>query len=702
MAESYVTLGEAAELEGAPYQTMARRIQRKREDFITKTVKSETGGRDVVLVAVSSLSKQARNAWREREKLKSLTEGIPEAEGTKEAEAPWYVNTDVDWYIENYKERYYEGVELGNVVRRFLQYDEGDRTQYAEDFAREYLGKGARTLYRYTKAYLEASAWADRLRKEDGAGYEFFKVLCLCRKPKETGTFPSFTPEVKQCIKNIWFNKEFAANLGTKEMLYSRLQAVARLNGWEKIPSYQSVTRYISHLMEDEGMRNAWFLASKGEREYRNKVMVKGSRDTKGLKVMQIVMGDEHTFDCWVSYTQPNGRVTAVRPKLVAWIDMRSRAILGDVMCKDGNSDILKHSLLKLIYHDAGSVPGYIYIDNGKDYTSEPMTGYNRKNRRKLKQEDRMSKYFDDTARGFYKSIGIIDDHEALPYQPWSKGEIERFFGNVCSSFTKWFSSYTGTLTGSSTDAKVEKDIQKMLKAGELLDMDEFYGKWSEWLHGVYMKKEHRGLKQAGEEWKTPEKVFENAERYFKAPPPKSFATVLMMKSTNAYVYNTGISRFGYQYRSDELCTYIGRNVNIKYDPGDMATIYVFDENNRKLCEAYAQELLQITDTVSEKTLEHIKMQKRQESRDRKRLEEANIPFEQLNEQYVGFSSVTGGIDLMVSGKKQKPAKVVSLPEDRTYRQGFRGSPPEEDSTESRYMERKGEDALKKLRAIGE
>ncbi len=44
-------------------------------------------------------------------------------------------------------------------------------------------------------------------------------------------------------------------------------------------------------------MRNAWFL-SRGTREYKNKVMVKGSRDTKGLQVMQIVMGDEHTFDC--------------------------------------------------------------------------------------------------------------------------------------------------------------------------------------------------------------------------------------------------------------------------------------------------------------------------------------------------------------------------------------------------------------------
>ena len=99
------------------------------------------------------------------------------------------MNTDVDWYIENYKERYYKAVELGNVVRKFLQYDEGDRTKYAEEFAQKYLGKGQRTLYRYTKAYLEASAWADKLEKEDGAGREFFKVLCLCRKPKEPDAF---------------------------------------------------------------------------------------------------------------------------------------------------------------------------------------------------------------------------------------------------------------------------------------------------------------------------------------------------------------------------------------------------------------------------------------------------------------------------------------------------------------------------------
>ncbi|MCG4843530.1 SH3 domain-containing protein [Blautia faecis] len=258
---------------------------------------------------------------------------------------------DVDWYIENYKERYYKAVELGNVVRKFLQYDEGDRTKYAEEFAQKHLGKGQRTLYRYTKAYLEASAWADKLQKEDGAGYEFLKVLCLCRKPKETGCFPSIKPEVKQVIKNIWFNEDFARNQGTREMLYEKLNAIANINKWEKIPSYQTVTRYISYLMEDEGMKNAYFLASRGTREYKNKVMVKGSRDTKGLQVMQIVMGDEHTFDCWVS---SSGAPAAFSPYLVITtcdvLNIRSGAGTG-------------HSVVGAIREKAGQKKKYTIVE---------------------------------------------------------------------------------------------------------------------------------------------------------------------------------------------------------------------------------------------------------------------------------------------------------------------------------------------------
>ncbi len=254
-------------------------------------------------------------------------------------------------------------------------------------------------------------------------------------------------------------------------------------------------------------------------------------------KVMQVVMGDEHTFDCWVAYTHPNGKVTAIKPHLAAWVDIKSRMIIGDVMCKDANSDILKESLLKMLYHDAGSVPQYIYIDNGKDYTAKSMTGYDRNDRQRLE--------FDDATRGFYKSIGIEDYHRALPYYAWTKGQIERFFGTVCNQFTKWFSSYTGTLTGSRTFAKVEKDIDGMLERGELLTMEEFYEEWTKWLHDVYMVKQSGALKKQGEEYKTPLSCFENAEKYFKAVPPKSYATILMMKSERRFVRNVGVKLEG-------------------------------------------------------------------------------------------------------------------------------------------------------------
>ena len=87
MAE-YVTLIEAAELEDVKYNTMVRRITRNPDKFDTMTEKSENGGKDAVLVAVASLSKKARNAWKERAKLKELSGTIsPEGDAQPEPEA---------------------------------------------------------------------------------------------------------------------------------------------------------------------------------------------------------------------------------------------------------------------------------------------------------------------------------------------------------------------------------------------------------------------------------------------------------------------------------------------------------------------------------------------------------------------------------------------------------------------------------------
>jgi hypothetical protein len=141
--------------------------------------------------------------------------------------------------------------------------------------------------------------------------------------------------------------------------------------------------------------------------------------------------------------------------------------------------------------------------------------------------------------------------------------------------------------------------------------------------------------------------------------------------------------------------------VDIKYDPHDMKTIYVF-QDGKQVCEAYAQELLVFASEngIEQKALkEHLSRQKKQIRQDKKILEDARVPFEELNEQYVGFSETTGGIDLMKGGKRKK-AKIVQLPGDRTFQNGFRPSQQEEPEEENEYINKKAEDALKALRAL--
>ena len=538
MPDVFITLEEAAAFESVSYKTLTQRIYRNPQQYKTKSQAREGGGKDQVLISTSSLSAKARKAWRAAQKV----EGSEVIIDKRAQEAvPWYVTADLNQYTEANKKRFYEAVELAARVQDFIDYDGPDRTGYAERYALG-LGISPQSLYRYMKNVLEANAWALKLEKEDGKSRDYFRALALCRKPKETGTFPSLTDEQKAIIENIWFDKRFAANLGTIEMLYERFELEAERREWEEYPSIKTVARYIKFLMGQRGAESARFLAANGTREWKNKRMMKGKRDATSLQVMEYVVGDEHTFDFWVQWTAPNGKIKAVRPKLVAWLDMRSRAIIGDVACVNANSQTLKESLVKMIYSNPGGVPHILHVDNGKDYTAKAMTGQNRKHRK-----IDLDFAFDSETVGFYQSIGIQEVGRSLPYQPWDK-PIERFFSTVCSKFSKWFESYTGTLTGSKTYAKRQKDIDQMLERGELLTMEEFFEVWTEWKNTKYHTRKHRGLSDAGEKWVTPIEMFENGPRYEKAAPPREYPQI--SAQAGSYTFEEGVELEIYSSKS--------------------------------------------------------------------------------------------------------------------------------------------------------
>lgn len=684
MPDTFIPLEDAAQFEETKYNTLVQRIQRNPQQYKTKTQPRENGGKDAVLVSTASLSPKARRAWRASQKADGRDAIIEQRADS----APWYVGADLNHYIEKHKKAYYEAVELAGRLQELLDYDGPDRTGYTERFALD-LGVSTPTLYRYTQSLLEANAWALKLEREDGQSYDYFRPLSLCRKPKETATFPSLSDEQKAIIENIWFDKHFSQNLGTREMLYEKFQQIAEERGWEDYPSCKTVGRYVSYLMSLRGSESAKYLAANGTREWKNKMMLKAKRTTKPLSVMEYVVGDEHTFDVWVQWTAPNGKVKAVRPKLVAWEDIKSRRIVGDVMCVDANGQTLKVSLVKMIY--TAGVPKYLHVDNGKDYTGKAMTGQDRKDRK-------INFDLDSETIGFYQSIGVEDVSRSLPYQPWDK-DIERFFNTVCEKFSKWFESYTGTLTGSKTYAKRKKDVDGMLERGELLTMDEFFAEWEKW-KAKYEQREHRGLKDAGEDWTTPAEVWENAPRYEKAAPPREYAAMLLMKGDRARVSNQGINKFCTLYADTELAYYVGKTVNVKWDIDDVSKLYVYDLDGHKICEAVSAKVLSFGPHCSQAALEeHIKKQKRQ----LKEVEAVHAAFTMPYEERMGLpSDAIGGLDLTIKGEHE--AKIVALPQDREYRAEVAsgGMKKKRSASGDKFLEDKAGDALARLRAMNE
>ena len=690
MPDVFITLEEAATFEGISYDTMQKRVKRNPKEYKAKMQPNDAGGRDQVMVSIASLSPKARKAHRAAQKVDG---GDVIIEQRAEQATPWYLGVDLNHYIEGHKKAFYEAVDLAARVQDFVDYDGPDRTAYADRFALG-IGVSTPTLYRYVGNVLEANAWALKLEREDGQNREYFRALSLCRKPKETATFPSLTDEQKAVIENVWFDRRFASNLGTIEMLYEKFEELAEKRGWESYPSIKTVARYIKFLMDARGAESARYLAANGTREWKNKKMLKARRDATSLAVMEYVVGDEHTFDFWVQWTAPNGKIKAVRPKLVAWLDMRSRCIVGDVACVDANSQTLKESLVKMIYSEQGGVPRILHVDNGKDYTGKAMTGQSRK-KRKIDFE------FDAETVGFYQSIGIEEVGRSLPYQPWDK-PIERLFSTVCSKFSKWFDSYTGTLTGSKTYAKRNKDVDKMLERGELLTMEEFFEVWTTWKETKYHTREHRGLKDAGEKWTTPGELFAHGERYEKAAPPREYAAMLLMKAATARVYNYGINKFGTVYADTELGNYIGKSVGIKWDIDDVTKLYVFDEEGRKICEAVSPELLAFGPHCSQAALEeHLRNQKRQERDMREILDSMTRPYELRGAEGGRPSEAIGAIDLTI--KANRPSKVVALPQDKEYRAEVAATTRKKKAgAGDEFLGRKADDALSRLRAMNE
>lgn len=392
-------------------------------------------------------------------------------------------------------------------------------------------------------------------------------------------------------------------------------------------------------------------------------------------------MGDVHTLDLWVQVIPAQGAPKAVRPKLIAWMDMASRRIWSYSLCTEVNTQDIKNCFSKGVRQFGA--PRHLLIDNGKDFANLETLGHDRDERMICTAE----------MEGFYCAMGVQEVYRSLPYQPWDK-PVERVFETLTDKFSKQFESYVGTLTGSRTEAKVKKDITKQLAQGRLFTLEEMYEHLSGWIENVYHNRQHRGLKDSGSPFVTPADCFEsNDNRYYKAPPPDSYIAMLLMQAKVASVKPTGIKFNKRLYACESLCAHFHSKVNIRYMPDDDSRIYAFTMQGEYIGEIPLAEKLAAGFYADEVQLaEHKAKQNRQLRETRQRLEELNTPFMERAANQNATPRIVGGVELGLSRKQED--NVVTLPDDTRYSTKTR-------KVKNEFYDKVGGDVLDQITKLG-
>jgi len=210
---------------------------------------------------------------------------------------------------------------------------------------------------------------------------------------------------VKECLR------------GAAALLKTRDPAAAAA-----LPGYRAFLRLAEAMPEELRVRYR-----EGARAWQARFAPYIERDPTTLAVNEWWVADHMQFD--VLCRLPDGRLG--RPWLTQWMDIRSRRRLGWCVWTVPSQDTILLALARSIRR--AGVPGHVYMDNGRDFTSLAPEGGHRRRRVRL----------DETRVETVLAHLAVVAHFSRPGNPQSR-LIERHFGTDHDRFDKWFPTYTG------------------------------------------------------------------------------------------------------------------------------------------------------------------------------------------------------------------------------------------------------------------
>jgi hypothetical protein len=358
-------------------------------------------------------------------------------------------------------------------------------------------------------------------------------------------------------------------NRRTARDCWNQTRAVSGTQRWDWC-SYERCLRKI----EADLPHAARVLGREGETAHNDHCLPSVERDYDGIRPNDWWVCDHRELDLFCM-NPATGRPE--RPFVTEWMDCKSRRIVGHSMHFCPDTDVLLATLRDAILEHG--CPLHVLMDNGKDFKSNTFAGGCRRVRLTV-----------DISRAVAALSHLPTRvHFAQKYHGQSK-PIERFFGTVSSQWDRQWSLYRGNSTDNRPEG-AQKALAEAAADNKVPTLEETDAALIDWERNIYGQREHRGHGMRG---RSPNQVWEQ-ERGEVVRIDKRELILLMMRSTEAKaVHANGVSMWGRWFMAPELWGYQGKGrcVRVRFDPKDIATLYVYDLKDALICEARRSDLM--------------------------------------------------------------------------------------------------------------
>ncbi|MFG6326847.1 MAG: Mu transposase C-terminal domain-containing protein [Lachnospiraceae bacterium] len=274
---------------------------------------------------------------------------------------------------------------------------------------------------------------------------------------------------------------------------------------------------------------------------------------------------DNHTFDIMIAKDE-----NSVRVYLTAFEDVRSRKVVGWYVTDAPRSDATVYALRRGI--EKFGIPKMIYSDNGREFLTHDIGGRGFRKSAKTDEHEPMT---------ILQRLGIV--FKTAMVRNAKAKIIERRFLDVKESFSKMFEAYTG----GNVLERPERLKHIVKNTDNLIVLDDFREFVDKYIENVLNKTSSNAEGLFG---KCPDEVFSNNLIEMRTATEDELNLMLLRNSRMQKVKRNGVMFKLYDkelwYGNDEiLMSRLGESVYFRYNPDDLNTVRIYDENDIFLCE---------------------------------------------------------------------------------------------------------------------